>query len=212
MEDVVRHRKIGTTAKAIKWTLKDGDGNPEDLSALLPAAITVQFQEVNASDNLVGAPFAGTGLFSFPVETFNAQNDVEDATDEINLPAHSLQTGDAVVYSNGGGTTIVGLVDGVTYYARRVDTTTITLHPTRQDALGDTLKLAIAPGLDQDHTLTSTGDNGVVLYPPSAADVGTVRDLLALVTVDFGGAATEKYPTGYRYILRVEPDFAQAGQ
>jgi len=122
VQDVVRERIIGTTAKAIRWTLKDGDGNVEDVSLLTPGtAITVQFQEIDRDDQLVGVPFAGAGTFTF----------VTDGTD------------------------------------------------------------------------------GQVAYPPDAAEVATVRDLQALVAVDFG-SGSEKYPTGYRYILRVVPEFAQA--
>lgn len=123
MEDVVRRRVIGTTFKEIRWTIKDGDGQVEDLSSLTPGtAITVQFQEIDRDDQLVGAPLAGAGTFTF-------------------------------------------LTDG---------------------------------------------SDGVILYDLDAAEVATVRDLQALVTIDFGGAELEKYPTGYRYILRVVPEFAQA--
>lgn len=211
MEDVIRRRVIGTTFKPIRWTLKDGGGTPEDLSALTPGtAITGRFQEIDRDDQLIGAPLAAVGTFTFDTETFNAQNDVRDADDQIELGPHEFRTGNAVVYSDGGGTTIVGLVDGVTYYIHRVDACTVTLHPTKQDAIAEINTLAITPGLDQTHRLTSTGDNGVVLYPLDATEVATLRDLQALVQVDFGGAALEKYPTGYRYILRIVPEFAQA--
>lgn len=212
MEDVVRERVTGANFKPLQFTLKNGDGVHEDLSALADVAadVTIEFQEITPEDQLLAAPFAGLGAFAFLTELFNALNDVQDATDEIELLGHQFQTGDAVVYSNEGGTDIAGLTNGVTYFARRVDATAITLFATKQDAIGNVSKLAIVPGLNQSHRLTSNGDSGVVTYPLDTAEVATVRDLQALVTVNFGSSMLEKYPTGYRYILRVIPPFAQA--
>ncbi len=212
MEDVIRERVQGANFKPLQFTLKNGDGVRENLSDLADVStdVTLQFQEIDTSDQLIGAAFAGVGMFAFLTQSFNALNDVQDATDEIELLGHQFQTGDAVVYSNGGGTDIAGLTDGVTYFARRVDATAVTLFATKQDAIGNVSKLAIVPGLNQSHSLTSNGDNGVVTYPLQTSDLATIRDLQALVTVDFGSTQLEKYPTGYRYILRVIPPFAQA--
>ena len=48
---------------------------------------------------------------------------------------HTFLTGDAVVYDNGGGSTITGLVQGNTYFVINVDSTSIKLAATAQDAM-----------------------------------------------------------------------------
>jgi hypothetical protein len=65
---------------------------------------------------------AGTGTnHSFIFSTINA------ATDEIYIANHGLVDGQAVRYSNGGGTTIPGLTNNATYYIIRVDNSTVKL-------------------------------------------------------------------------------------
>ena len=54
---------------------------------------------------------AGTSTTnSFIFVTVNLLND------ELYLPNHGLVTGQAVVYANGGGTTVGGLTPGATYF------------------------------------------------------------------------------------------------
>jgi len=48
---------------------------------------------------------------------------------------HRLETGDAVVYSNGGGTSIGGLTEGQEYYVIVLDPTKIQLAESKQDAI-----------------------------------------------------------------------------
>jgi hypothetical protein len=48
----------------------------------------------------------------------------------ITLTGHSLNTGDTVTYSAGGGTVVGGLTDGTIYYAIKIDANTIQLAPT----------------------------------------------------------------------------------
>ena len=58
-----------------------------------------------------------------------AAADINTSTDQIAKP-HTLPTGQAVVFSAGGGTAPTGLVEGTTYYVRAVSGTAITLHTT----------------------------------------------------------------------------------
>jgi hypothetical protein len=62
---------------------------------------------------------------------------VDTTANTINLidSNTSFATGDAVVYNNGGGTTITGLTNGSIYYARVVDASLITLYDTKAHAL-----------------------------------------------------------------------------
>lgn len=52
---------------------------------------------------------------------------------------HGFATGTAVLYTS--ATPIGGLTSGVTYYSRTIDFTTISLHPTKQNALNNTNKI-----------------------------------------------------------------------
>jgi hypothetical protein len=65
---------------------------------------------------------AGTGTaHSF---IFITVNDIEDS---LYIPNHGLVSGQAVRYSNGGGTTIPGLTNNATYYIIRVDASIVKL-------------------------------------------------------------------------------------
>ena len=72
---------------------------------------------------------------------FFSPDNVDDATnaETINLGYnHGYQTGDAVVYRNGGGESIGGLNDGQTYYIIRVSDTEVQLAELLDDALSET--------------------------------------------------------------------------
>ena len=74
--------------------------------------------------------------------------------DTINLGySHGFQDGDAVIYRNGGGDSIGGLMDGATYYVIRVDDTTVQL----AEFIEDTGEEGVLP-LDLDTTLGGSGD------------------------------------------------------
>src|SRR5262249_50246638 len=72
-----------------------------------------------------------------PDDVFDPTND--DTIDDDSVThlgyAHGLATGEAVVYHNGGGASVGGLVDGQTYYVIVVDDSSISLAETREDAL-----------------------------------------------------------------------------
>ena len=82
---------------------------------------TIQLARSSAEANQTAATHFGPG-------------DVNDATNVLNLGyVHGFQDGDAVVYDNGGGADIGGLVDGTTYYVIEVDATHIKLDETQSD-------------------------------------------------------------------------------
>ncbi len=77
-----------------------------------------------------------------PITLFSPA-DVDDAqgVETIDLGYdHGFQTGDAVVYHNGGDESIGGLTDGQTYYVIRVSDTQVQLAELPDDALSDTPK------------------------------------------------------------------------
>jgi hypothetical protein len=95
--------------------------------------------KVNAAGG--GAVTVKTGAFSVtPLDTRfdpTAAGVYDAASDTINLGyAHGLETGEAVLYDDGGGATIPGLTDGGTYYVIKVDATHIKLATSHCGAVG----------------------------------------------------------------------------
>lgn len=89
-------------------------------------------------------------LYVIP-KVFDGATAVDPATDQITIVAHGLVANQAVVYLDGGGTQIVGLVDGTTYYVKTVvDANNITLSATP----GGTVIDITADGVGAAHSLT----------------------------------------------------------
>jgi hypothetical protein len=92
--------------------------------------------------------------------TFNGASDVTDnGTDPnyngyITITNHGLSTGDEIVYSDGGGTKLSGLVDGDTYYVYKIDANNIELASSYDQAIDRTV-LQIGDGVGASHTLTA---------------------------------------------------------
>lgn len=90
--------------------------------------------------------------------TFNGASDVTDYSADpnyngyITITAHGLNTGDSVVYSNGGGTSLTGLVDGETYYVYKIDANNIELASSYDQAIDRTI-LQIGDGVGSNHSL-----------------------------------------------------------
>lgn len=73
------------------------------------------------------------------VATFDAEDTdiVVTADDILAIPSHGFETGFPVVYSNGGGDDIGGLVDGDTYYVNKLSTNEIYLYDTYDNAIAE---------------------------------------------------------------------------
>ena len=97
--------------------------------------------------------------------TFDATSTgvVDTTANTINLiPSNTgFNTGDEVVYSNGGGTAITGLTNGATYYVRVVGAGLIALYDTYAHAIDlahtTGVKDLTAVGVGASHTLQRTG-------------------------------------------------------
>lgn len=87
--------------------------------------------------------------------TINAATAVNNTTHAINKIGHALVTGDAVSYSNGGGTSIGGLTNGSTYYVVKVDADNFKLSQSQADA-NNNIFISITTGIGASHTLTET--------------------------------------------------------
>jgi len=69
---------------------------------------------------------------------------VNATSDEITTSAnHGLATGDEVMFTTDSGTVPGGLTNTTIYFARAVNATTISLHPTQADAIANTNKVNI---------------------------------------------------------------------
>ena len=86
-------------------------------------------------------------------DTFNAQSAVSTANDTITLSSHPFNTGDAVTYSDKGGTVIAGLTDGGTFFIIKVDANTVKLATTEANAVNGTA-IDITAGSSENHGLT----------------------------------------------------------
>jgi len=106
----------------------------------------------NAGDGYTTPP---TVTIAYPYLTFNAATGVNDVAETITYTGHRLVTGDAVVYNNGGGTSIGGLTSTSTYYVIRVNNDTIQLATSLVNATAGT-NINLTDGVGSNHTLTLT--------------------------------------------------------
>src|SRR5262249_27661849 len=70
---------------------------------------------------------------------------------------HDFQTGTKVVYDDGGGTPIGGLVNGQTYYVRVIDANTIKLAQTLTEATADPFAFNPSTAVDSTHNTINLG-------------------------------------------------------
>ena len=100
----------------------------------------------------------GTVTLAAPSITFNGAT--AHAAGVITSAAHPFQTGDAVVYNNGGGTSIVGLTSTSTYFIVNLTSGTVGLAATEDAALKGDYITTTTDGSGASHTLTHALSNG----------------------------------------------------
>ena len=102
---------------------------------------------------------AGTVTLTAPAITFNGATG--HAAGVYTSAAHPFQLGDPVAYSDGGGTQVVGLTDGDTYYVTNVTTDTFSVAATEANALHNyPTIIASTDGSGASHTFTHSLDYG----------------------------------------------------
>ena len=102
---------------------------------------------------------AGTVTLTAPAITFNGATG--HAAGVYTSAAHPFQLGDAVAYANGGGTSVVGLTSGSTYYVTNVTTDTFSVAATEANALHNyPTIIASTDGSGASHTFTHSLDYG----------------------------------------------------
>lgn len=114
---------------------------------------------------------SGTVTLTAPSITFNGAS--AHAAGVITSNSHPFQTGDVVVYSDGGGTAIVGLTDDGTYYIVNLTANTVGLAATEADALRGIYITTTTDGSGASHTLTHSLDYGRGVITGSSTDFET---------------------------------------
>lgn len=145
--------------------------------------------------NVIGAVYQ-------PAEVFDGATAVDPTTDQITVTAHGWVAGQQVVYADGGGTQVVGLVDGNTYFIKTVvDANTVTLSATKGGAVID----ITADGVGAAHSLTpkftatfvsNNGGSATILLSVDALYTDLVAALADTVTEVEGTEALCLPPAG----------------
>jgi hypothetical protein len=96
---------------------------------------------------------SGTVTLAAPSITFNAASG--HAAGVYTSADHPFQLGDPVAYANGGGTSVVGLTSGSTYYVTNVTANTFSLAATEDGALRNVPDVIVSTdGVGASHTFT----------------------------------------------------------
>lgn len=102
---------------------------------------------------------SGTVTHTAPAITFNAASG--HAAGVYTSAGHPFQLGDPVAYANGGGTSVVGLTSGSTYYVTNVTADTFSVATTEANALHNNPTIvASTDGVGASHTFTLSLDYG----------------------------------------------------
>ncbi len=119
----------------------------------------------------------------FPANTIKTHGTLTFAAADVNTStnliskAHTLPTGQAVVFSAGGGTAPAPLVEGTTYFVRAASSSTIALHTTVADALAGTNTIDITTaGTGSAFTISANTINLDILF--AAADINTSTEVI----------------------------------
>jgi hypothetical protein len=97
---------------------------------------------------------SSTGTLTLAAPSITFDGATAHAAGIITSASHPFQAGDAVVYSNGGGTSIVGLTSGSTYFIINLSANTVGLAETEADALKGAYITTLTDGVGASHTLT----------------------------------------------------------
>lgn len=101
----------------------------------------------------------GSGYREQNIKNFDGSSSsgVSLSNNTILIESHGFTTGDIVVYSNGGGTTINGLTDSRPYYVKVIDINTISLAISQENLEAETYVDLLGYGSGSDHSLTFEG-------------------------------------------------------
>ena len=104
-------------------------------------------------------------------KTFNGGTAVNLTTEVLTITAHGFVTGQKVIYSNGGGTSITGLTSGTDYYVIKLTANTIKLATTLVNAIAGTAINLTVVGVGAAHTLTASGFTATLLNSNNVTEI-----------------------------------------
>lgn len=154
-----------------------GSGTTAEATATIAGGQVTTLTVSDAGNGYTSAP---TVTIAYPKWTFNGATGVNDVAETITYVGHRLVTGDAVVYNNGGGTSIGGLTSGNTYYVIKTNDDTIQLATTSGNASSGT-NINLTDGVGAAHTLTLTTGQAT-----ATAVLGTGGEIVGYTIVDGG--------------------------
>jgi hypothetical protein len=111
----------------------------------------------NVTITTTGGAYAAAPTLTIgnPYITF-ASAAVTTAANTVTYTGHLFATGDAAVYNNGGGTSVVGLTSGSTYYVIKIGANALALASSAANATSNTQIALTGVGVGTAHTLTLT--------------------------------------------------------
>jgi len=128
-------------------------GTTATATSTVDAGKVVSVSLVIVGDGYLTAPAV---TIAAPVLTFNPATAVNTSDETITITGHTYGVGNAVTYSNGGGTSIGGLTNGVTYYIINSSANTIKLATSEANAIAGTAINLTSVGTGTTHTLTGS--------------------------------------------------------
>lgn len=136
--DFMSHMAVGDDAStaAVNQTALQNELARVAVSSATPSGVSATFNATFGAGVGTGA-LVEAGIFNAAassVKTFDGDNDVDDASDNITISSHGFTTADKVTYTDGGNVAITGLSDGGTYYIIVVDSNTIQLATSESNA------------------------------------------------------------------------------
>ena len=155
--DPIGYMAIGddATVAALAQTTLVNELSRVATSAASASGVNVTFSALFPAGSGTGS-IVEAGLFNqseTAVLTFDGASAV--ASNTITYVNHGLSTGDKVTYTNGGGTSIVGLTTGATYYIVKLTNDTFKLASSYANATaGSPSTLTITDGVGANHKIT----------------------------------------------------------
>ena len=136
-----------------------GGGSSAAATAAISGGAVTSITVTNVGSSYTSAPTVTVGA---PFVTI-ATSAVNTTSEAITYNSHKFVTGDAVTYSNGGGTTMAGLTNNTVYYINKTGANTFVLYDTLANAQAGS---GAGFGL---MNLTGTGNNAQTLTLTSGA-------------------------------------------
>ena len=176
---------------------------------LVVAQVSQSITGVGVGDTNVQFTNGATNYSGYTVYAYNnrqyvnnfapTSSNVSLSGDYIDFNNHKYGSGDRVVYSNGGGTSIGGLTDGATYFVIRINNNRFRLATTKANAIVGTgaVDLNTTEGSGSNHSFT--GPFELILRETSGA--GTTQDVPIGSSCSAGGTVDnfKRLEVPYKY-------------